>query len=413
MNLNKLEELFDKCYEVESEYLRQWSGLNSVEWNSEKMDSYKHGVIMYLYIEKDPLLLELINQNYDYQQLYRLICREIDKTDREIQNRIPRNSKSTVKKKTAHPTEGENLVKWYRKYNSYKLELLEDEPENRVFSILYIELSYAEYSSKRKYDDEKNQPQIHELYSELDDKDFKKWNLIPVGTFRKLKALDPPRLYDSNKKRTLIVDIPRPLVDILRELQDRNMIGELSVRCKNNGIFTGNITKEIIQAEIEKGRLFSLDESTWHGVTKMYDAKEYNNQLWINKTYSSWTFEELCHDFTIEGESVVTQMIHLEYANNLIEHIDYERIYYTLDEYTERIRTQKMDIEGTAQPRRKFFKVNNAAIPFDYPCSALIQTNSGYDEIKCPFIFFVLNCYFQHKDLLNEYFNVGSQQNGT
>ncbi len=78
MNINKLEVLFDKCYEVESEYLRQWSGLNFVEWNSEKMDSYKHGVIMYLYIEKDPLLLELINQNYEYQQLYRLICREID-----------------------------------------------------------------------------------------------------------------------------------------------------------------------------------------------------------------------------------------------------------------------------------------------------------------------------------------------
>jgi|GEM_PF-6907443 len=67
MNLNKLEELFDKCYEVESEYLRQWSGLNSVEWNTEKMDSYKHGVIMYLYIEKDPLLLELINQELNRQ----------------------------------------------------------------------------------------------------------------------------------------------------------------------------------------------------------------------------------------------------------------------------------------------------------------------------------------------------------
>lgn len=95
------------------------------------------------------------------------------------------------------------------------------------------------------------------------------------------------------------------------------------------------------------------------------------------------------------------------------EHIDYERIYYTRDEYAERISTKRMDIEGTAQPRRKFFKVNKAAIPFDYPCSALIQTKSGYDRINCPFIFFILNCYFQHKDLLNEYFNDWLQPNGT
>ena len=413
MSINKLEEFFNKSYEIERDYLRQWSGLNTIEWNSDKMDSFEHGVIMYLYKEKDPILLELINLDYDYQQLYKLICREIDNTNREILNRIPGDSISTVKIKTPYPTEGENLVKWYRKYNSNKLELLDDESENRVFSILYIELSYAEYSSKRKLDDEKSQPHIHELYPDIAGKDFNKWNLIPVGAFRKLKALDPPRIYDSNKNRTLIVDIPRPLVEILNELQDKNMIEELSVRCKDNGIFSGNITKEIIQAEIEKGRLFSLDESTWQSVTKLYDSKEYENQLWIKKTYSSWTFEELCQDFTIEGESVVTQMVHLEYADNLIEHIDYERIYYTPDEYAERISTKRMDIEGTAQPRRKFFKVNKAAIPFDYPCSALIQTKSGYDRINCPFIFFILNCYFQHNDLLNEYFNDWLQPNGT
>ena len=403
--INKLEDLFKKCYEMEREYQRQWSGLDSTEIDYEKIDAFKYGVIMYLYNKNDPLLFELININYSYQQLYKLICREIDRENGKAHINPSGCSMPYVHVKISYPIDGENLVKWYRNFNSYRLETLENESEDRVFSILYIDLSYAEYSSKRKLDEDKKQPHIHELYPEIDDKDFKNWNLIPVGSFRKLEALDPPRLYDSNKRTTLLVDIPKPLVEVLIELQKVKLIGKLSVRCKDSGIFSGNITTQIIQEEVEKGRLFSLSESTWYGVSKLYDSKEYNNQLWVKKDGAEWTFEELCEDFTVEDESIVTQMVHLRYVGDTIEHIDYEKIYYTPNEYIQRTRTNKMSIEGTAQPRRKFFKINEASIPFDYPCTVLTKTDNGYGKISCPFILFVLNCFFQHKDLLNEYFN--------
>ena len=47
MSLNKLDELYNIFYEIERDFLRQWSGLNTIEWNSDKMDSFEHGVVMY------------------------------------------------------------------------------------------------------------------------------------------------------------------------------------------------------------------------------------------------------------------------------------------------------------------------------------------------------------------------------
>lgn len=403
--MDKMEKLFIKCYEIERDCQRKWSGLDSAGINSETTDVLYHGVIMHLYNKADPLLLELIDSEYDYQQLYKLICGEINRINKSAMAGLSRSSLPSIPVEISYPENGEDLVNWYKNNMPYRLGPLVDEPGNIVFSFLCISLSYAEYSLKRKFEDDINQPHIHELYSEVNDKDFRNWNLIPVGFYRELKALDPPRLYDSNKDKTLLVDIPKPLVEVLSELQNKKLIGKLSVRCKDSGIFPGNITKEIHQAEVEKGRLFSLAESSWHGVSKLFDSKEYDNQLWINKTDTEWTFEELCQDFSVEGESIVTQMVHLNYEGNLIEHIDYELIFYTQEEYEKRIITTKMDVKGTAKSRRKFFKINEAAIPFDYPCKALINSENGYDDIICPFIFFVLNCYFQHKELLNEYFN--------
>ncbi len=110
------------------------------------------------------------------------------------------------------------------------------------------------------------------------------------------------------------------------------MIGKISVRCKDNEIFEGFQTCETICEDVEQGRVFSMDVISLPSIAKLYDSKKYQNQLWIKKTETELTFEELCEDFVVERDSIVTNMIHITYSDNTINNIDYEKISYTVDE---------------------------------------------------------------------------------
>lgn len=41
----------------------------------------------------------------------------------------------------------------------------------------------------------------------------------------------------------------------------------------------------------------------------------------------------------------------------------------------------------------------------NYPCKMFRTQNRDLVEVKVPFIYFVLNSYFEHKELLEEYFS--------
>ncbi|MBQ3783944.1 MAG: hypothetical protein II838_10965 [Lachnospiraceae bacterium] len=62
--------------------------------------------------------------------------------------------------------------------------------------------------------------------------------------------------------------------------------------------------------------------------------------------------------------------------------------------------------KGTARTRMKSFKIDNARIPFDTKIKILRKDENGID---CPpmyeqFLCYVLEMYFKHKELLEEYF---------
>ena len=93
----------------------------------------------------------------------------------------------------------------------------------------------------------------------------------------------------------------------------------------------------------------------------------------------------------------------MEYEGELISHIDYEKVFYTVDEYDNRYKNGS--VKGTGKKRRKFFKVNNARIPLSYECRVLENNDRNQNSAKTvPFIYFILNSFFDHKDLLREYF---------
>ena len=105
---------------------------------------------------------------------------------------------------------------------------------------------------------------------------------------------------------------------------------------------------------------------------------------------------------TVEEDAIVTQMIHMQIEGIFITHLDHEYIFYDLDEYEKRLTNYR--IKGQAQKRIKTFKIDRSRIPLDYSCNILRINENGREKIVVPFIYFVLNAYFEHKDLLSEYF---------
>ena len=97
-------------------------------------------------------------------------------------------------------------------------------------------------------------------------------------------------------------------------------------------------------------------------------------------------------------------MIHLQYKTEdnetYITHLDHEYIFYTIEEYEKRL--GEYNQKGTAKRRMKSFKIDQARIPFNYQCKIYKKDNSGSENEL--FLYFVLDSYFKHKDLLKEYF---------
>ena len=58
-------------------------------------------------------------------------------------------------------------------------------------------------------------------------------------------------------------------------------------------------------------------------------------------------------------------------------------------------------VKGEGWKRVKTFKIDRSTIPMDYQCKMYKDDK----EVLVPFIFFVLNNYFEHKELLEEYFH--------
>lgn len=398
-----LKEFFDYCLEIEESYQKHWY-VDDSTWTIDRVCLYSNGTIIGMYKENNSVLISLLENKYDYDELFQLICRDIDRTCFETRRMFAKcNLDKSAVPQQEYPHYGENLVEWYKGYNSYLIDAFSCVSEKQAFSLLYIYLSYSEYKSEVKEKMERDLPNIHKIYQDEYDDDFCKWNLIPICYRRReLKANDPPRIFDYQKNMTIMVDLPKSLVSIVIKLLDNKMIGKLAVRGTDWGITEGINKKQFLCEEVEKGQVYSLAEHFWPGVTKLYNSKVYDDQFWVKKTETELFFEELCDDLTIECDSVVTNMIHILFDGNEINHIDFEKIYYTLEEYN--LRIKQMNVKGKGHQRRKYFKINDASIPFDFPCNVYKMEGSDYKSIQVPFIYFVLNCLFTNTELIDEYF---------
>ena len=301
----------------------------------------------------------------------------------------------------------ENIYKFIiEKYNenieSYKLT----EKITKVFNQEdYLYVSILELLLKKIYKEEEPYYEINEKNNRLketyefidEDEQYKKYGLLKLNNNRNLEKPmlnSPPYYIHDNRKGYIVLDsrIPDEVLIKLYYLKQDNLITDLSLRAN----YYMKIQKCNIHAAFEEkafGKYFSFENLKNLIPTKLYSTVT-NNSLWINTKNGSITFEELLDDFEIEDERefIKTQVIHCEYFEDkeefYISHIDHEYIFYSFDEYEERIK----DIEqkGNIKKKLKTFKIDNSRIPF-------IIDNENI-------LLFFLNQYFKSKDLLLEYF---------
>ena len=281
------------------------------------------------------------------------------------------------------------------------------ENEKRVF--VFLDIAYRNYISElnSKFSSDLSRINQSLINSFNDERQFSKYKLVPIDSNRELIILNPPRFYDKVIDTTFYINnISLNLLSKLNEMKKCNIIEDLSVRLKNEPAMQGKYVDMILQEELERGQYLNLTDIDKIPITKLY-SKNLSDNLWIKIDNKNITFEELCDDFDIYENTIATQVIHLEYLkdNNdyYITHLDHEYVFYTEDEYLKRQTNYKQ--KGMAKDRIKSFKIDNSHIPLNYVVCVHNRDDSGKLIIeKELFLYYVLDCYFKHKDLLSEYF---------
>ncbi len=91
------------------------------------------------------------------------------------------------------------------------------------------------------------------------------------------------------------------------------------------------------------------------------------DSFWVWNKGTDLYLEEIVNDFNIYQEAIVTRMIHVEFFNEenilYINHIDFEYIFYSEDEFISR--EDNINQKGQKYMRQKVFKIDNAKIPLN------------------------------------------------
>jgi hypothetical protein len=302
------------------------------------------------------------------------------------------------------------IDKWISKNCGWIVECVKEisYPEERV--LLYLYYAFDNYNFQRQHPFCGDLDELDKEYKNVFDKHSQyRYGLVPVDGDRELIPINPPRIYDKSLNKTFFTkNVPMNLLEKISEMMSNGLVKDFSVRLLNEPGYEGKLNRVYLLEELERGKVFDFTNLGNYSITRLYSQK-YEDCMWVVIDPTNITFEELCDDFKIYNDMIVTQVVHLEYEEkgmHYITHLDHEYVFYTIDEYKNKIMgnvTQK----GTAKHRLKSFKIDNSRIPFDHRFKIIRKDENGNDlpeedeQVLC----YVLECYFRHKDLLKEYFH--------
>lgn len=410
----QINKMLQNYYETEQEFLDQIWNPKVKQWSPHKQAIYNNGVVIGKYLEEDTTTLsfcsEVITDNALQTEIRQYLERSILSYSHKQYLDMIETRKLESDKKMLHELLHDSVDNWIERYCGWLDYNIDDlsHQHKRALVFLYYSLRNYSYIKRNPLSDERDI--LDELFKGILDKhsQYYRYGLITLDDNHELLTLTPPRIYDKSIDRTLLIkNIPVHLLAVFDRMRSNGMIKDLSLRLYNERGWQGRIHLDYIAEAVERGQIFDLVNLNNCSVTKLYST-DYENCLWVIIDSQDMTFEELCKDFTIYNDTIVTQVVHLQYVikNNqfYITHLDHEYIFYTIEEYENRQKDSSQ--KGTARPRLKSFKIDNSEIPFDFRCDNNRKDEDGNDlpTESEQFLCYVLECYFEHKELLREYF---------
>lgn len=283
-------------------------------------------------------------------------------------------------KNNGYCDEDADIYAYYRIFeNLYRLYKLEKEPELDYISPNQLENIYSN-----------NGISLFE-----NDKMYSQWNLLTFNPkYMTIKELNPPRIYD---KRINSLIYPKNMnlesLKLIKNSIATKEIVDFSFRPNYFSVGENQEDGAYSMEELEFGKKIELSNLNENIVSKLYSTEF--DTLWVKKENNEIIFEELpnkeryYHDDSI----VFTRMVHLVFFQTenccFIKHIDYELIYYSIDEYIARLDDVKQ--KGTIKKRNKIFKIDNSRIPL-------------LKDKDTDFLIHILYTYFEFEELITEYF---------
>jgi hypothetical protein len=251
-------------------------------------------------------------------------------------------------------------------YKNKGIDLLKEDKQYEKYGLLSISLDTFEFCT--------NQP--FQLKDKRIDSTLYFNDLIPNNT-------------SMNKNNHL------SLKDYLWESLQMKKINQLSLLPEFNNVPSDGLTLSL--EHFEKGNSFKINGLNKENVAKLFQEREYGNQLWAYMDgESDITFEEFNEEETKDYLDIcgfyVTNVVHLKYFKDgddyFIEHLDHEYVFYSPDEYKKRKLNHLQ--KGNAKKRIKTFKIDNSKIP--------LTSESGLE-----FLEFILKECLKHTDLIGEF----------
>lgn len=259
--------------------------------------------------------------------------------------------------------------------------------KQRIYSLTRIWECYYVYKIDEGLQTDKSS--VIDLYKKYDidinmDIQFKKYGLIKTKNF----SNNPPQIYDERIDAVfLLKNSSIELIKLLTKI--KKYIKDIAFQIDPDSILPNKQQILLSLESLEIGQYFSLQKFKNISINKLCDDS-YQNFLWITVDNSNITFEEILDDFIENGDSVASQVIHIEYffENNslFIKHLDHEYILYTLEEYENR----KTNSHQRGFNKIKTFKIDNSKIPIMVDDENILIS--------------IISIYFKRLDLLEEYF---------
>ena len=322
--------LLEKYMDLQHDWNWHWEK-DDDKWPIERVDKYINGIVFGCFREGDPLTLQTLECGVEDDALKQEILKYLGywasvRTTDQLEKQNVEHYKDMLKQLRQLPIDLwiKDNYGWLER-ESTKLT----DSEKKVLLFLHYAFQNVQNMQNNPYNTDIKY--LKKVYASVFDRQsqFSKYGIVPINQDREIMPLNPPRIYDSALDRTFFVkNVSRDLLEIMSSMLDDGKIGSLSLRLLNDPGYQGKISDEAISEAFVFGKKFNMTRLGKCSVNKLCSETLAENCLWVIVDQNDMTFEELCEDFNIYNDMIVTQVIHLQYEkcgdDVYITHLDHE-----------------------------------------------------------------------------------------